>query len=764
MDPSDAVELVKNIEAGTVSWDTTYENTVLWAGVSDSFLQTSEGARLTLERAASPSDAGTPLFTPNTTPPHASLLPVRQGAFPDCFFCAAAATLGETVIEKLFLTKQKTKTGVYAVQFYAGGRYVAVVVDDIIPKSPEKKRSAYASSPLGPSVIWPSILEKAYAKFYNGFKHIVGGNLAEALHDLGGGVPVLRESDLLCEAYLCGKVKELPFIVAGTPSKEASKGTFLTPNHAYVAIPHIVQTDKGNKVYFKLLNPLQNKGRNSSHSVFFNATTSVPEKLKKTPFFSQTEYILGKDENTRKEAVNTVKYVNLKEFTALFEGVHFGLKSLTHCRVNDSRHISIPLQFTPGRNGGGPMYCSFRANHVYKLAFPTEGLKGACFGKLFVTVEQEERRGVQEQISYPLIGVTVVSTPSEATTTPVQLCPGRYRREGLVTGSGPPVPYAFYNTRTASYDLSPIVSQALLEARDVFLVVSTPTPGATFPFNLAFLSSIPNLRISSVEDRLSIYRESKISGRWCKKGAKPSTAEPNLHPSSGISSFHRNAQYKLSCETPGSQTSIYLTLKQDAAPGVGKPPSDVKGLHQVTLLAYAAASGVGEKGYGSSRKLSPATAAFSNQTELVLEVKGITPADFPITLVPCPHKDNQESRYLLTAYSEENLSLSRISPAEVRKNGTPPQEEELSLSQSGIGMGASFRSQLSNSMSASMSSSQRGPALGSSQRRPTTPKTGTKSASFPAKPATATKTVRKPVAKKTVTRGPASMAEMYADL
>eukprot|EP01061_Rhynchopus_euleeides_P016229 TRINITY_DN27476_c0_g1_i1.p1 TRINITY_DN27476_c0_g1~~TRINITY_DN27476_c0_g1_i1.p1 ORF type:complete len:854 (+),score=203.86 TRINITY_DN27476_c0_g1_i1:154-2562(+) len=770
MDPAEALLHIQRVERGEIAWDSAAENDSLYSGISQ-YLCTNDGATFAMERART--TPGTPLF--DTTGRRDSVasggvLSVRQGSFPDCFFCAAAGALGDTVLQKLFLTTATTPHGLYAVQFFRDGKYTAVIIDDVLPKTPEKKRVAYATSPLGPSVIWPSLLEKAYAKFYGGFRNIVGGNLAEAMYDLGGGVPVLREKRVLLDGYIRKGARELPFVVAGTPTKAGDKSAmFVTPNHAYVALPYVHAEGGGQpQLFFKLLNPLQNKARNCNTQGMLSAS-SVPEKIRKNEFFGQKSYILGSEEPaSRSENVNIVKYVNQKEFEALFDSVHFGLKSFSHCGDNDPRYVSIPCEFAEGCNGGGPQFCSFRNNPVYRVGYPLPEKDGpqkkpapAQFGKLFVTVNQAERRGRTPsspqgagsppgsptggdspgKLEYPLIGVTVVSTPAGGSPHPGLLCPGKYQREGVSLPAGsPPVPYSFFNTRTASYDLTPIVQKVLEEGRDALVVASTPMPGKNFPFSLAFVSGIPSLRLSDVTDKMRDYRTLSTSGVWGKRGAKPTEAEPNLHPSAGIAQFHRNAQYRVEHPEPASPSgvSIYVVLRQTSVPGSGRPPSDVRGLHQITVLAYGGASGVGEGGYGSSGRISPATPAFSNQTEVVLELKGVR--EFPVTLIPTTHKEGQESPYTLTVYSRKKLALSRISPAEVRRNGTPPEDEDpMSLSQLGssvrrpvlptraLNMGGSMSGSLS--LSASVSST-----MSNSIRRPSVPRT--KSAAKPAsKPA-----------------------------
>ena len=62
--------------------------------------------------------------------------------------------------------------GAFCVRFYADGKEDLVIVDDYFPL--KGKRLTFATS-VDELELWPTILEKAYAKRYGSYSAIVGG-------------------------------------------------------------------------------------------------------------------------------------------------------------------------------------------------------------------------------------------------------------------------------------------------------------------------------------------------------------------------------------------------------------------------------------------------------------------------------------------------------------------------------------------------------------------------------------------------------------
>ena len=86
----------------------------------------------------------------------------------------------------MFLNTEVSKNGIYAVNFYALGLPVTVVVDDYIPFTKGTKTPIFAgtgSKAVEGEVgsLWMLIFEKAFAKYHGNYEHIEGGNASKAV-------------------------------------------------------------------------------------------------------------------------------------------------------------------------------------------------------------------------------------------------------------------------------------------------------------------------------------------------------------------------------------------------------------------------------------------------------------------------------------------------------------------------------------------------------------------------------------------------------
>jgi len=110
---------------------------------------------------------------------------IKEGALGDGWFISAIATLAEVppLIDRLFLTKEVSKEGVYRVKICKNGEWTAVTVDDYFPCIPDSGPIFARSSP---NELWLMLLEKAYAKVHGSYLALKGGFAHEALIDLTG--------------------------------------------------------------------------------------------------------------------------------------------------------------------------------------------------------------------------------------------------------------------------------------------------------------------------------------------------------------------------------------------------------------------------------------------------------------------------------------------------------------------------------------------------------------------------------------------------
>lgn len=103
----------------------------------------------------------------------------------DDYFLSALAILAQRppLIERLFLTKEFNKEGVYRVRLCSGGFWRTVTIDDFFPCEP-KGGPIFAGS--SDNELWVMILEKAYAKLFGSYYLLNGGFVNEAMLDLTG--------------------------------------------------------------------------------------------------------------------------------------------------------------------------------------------------------------------------------------------------------------------------------------------------------------------------------------------------------------------------------------------------------------------------------------------------------------------------------------------------------------------------------------------------------------------------------------------------
>lgn len=117
---------------------------------------------------------------------------VLQGQLGNCWFVAASSVLAsnkanwERVIPD-FKEQDNLKeyAGIYKFRFWQFGKWIEVVIDDLLPTRNGRLLFTHSSTQ---NEFWSSLLEKAYAKLNGCYEHLDGGSLSEALQDFTGGV------------------------------------------------------------------------------------------------------------------------------------------------------------------------------------------------------------------------------------------------------------------------------------------------------------------------------------------------------------------------------------------------------------------------------------------------------------------------------------------------------------------------------------------------------------------------------------------------
>jgi hypothetical protein len=113
-----------------------------------------------------------------------------QGELGDCWFICSMSIVATQEQYMPKLISGDPEVGIYAVKFNgrkdASGRAITVIVDDRLPHK-------YETMPLfcqarDKKEMWPSIVEKAYAKLHGSYEAIVGGRVDDGVADMVNGI------------------------------------------------------------------------------------------------------------------------------------------------------------------------------------------------------------------------------------------------------------------------------------------------------------------------------------------------------------------------------------------------------------------------------------------------------------------------------------------------------------------------------------------------------------------------------------------------
>eukprot|EP01064_Diplonema_japonicum_P028384 TRINITY_DN4346_c0_g1_i1.p1 TRINITY_DN4346_c0_g1~~TRINITY_DN4346_c0_g1_i1.p1 ORF type:complete len:1097 (+),score=274.82 TRINITY_DN4346_c0_g1_i1:93-3383(+) len=318
---------------------------------------------------AAKDDVGLPVFSPDA---------IEQGGLGNCWFLSALAVVctRSEFIRRIFISKKNSPSGVYALRFWHNGVWTPVLIDDYLPIT-DWGSIAYARGKG--NVLWPSLIEKAYAKLHGSYNVMCSGRAKEAFTNLTGAPCssvsfdepdavwaelVKAESGCCLMAASCGKT--------GASSEEYLKLGLIT-RHSYTILG---VTDT---LGVKLLN-LRNPWGNTEWNGRWGKGSSLwtPEKLQQLGASSATE--------------NGAFWIELSDFLEYFSRMDI---CKTHedwfsCREEgEFSRAAVPSSGTS----------QFSDAYVLKANSPTWA---------FLSIVQRDERGADKGYCYTDTAMTVV--------------------------------------------------------------------------------------------------------------------------------------------------------------------------------------------------------------------------------------------------------------------------------------------------------------------------------------------------------------------
>jgi len=102
---------------------------------------------------------------------------IIQGSVGNCYFLSVCSAISyyPHLLEKIFITKIKTFSGIYCLNFFIDGEQKKIVVDDYIPVLSHNNEPVFCKLNQSTKNIWPLILEKAWAKLIGSYEETSGG-------------------------------------------------------------------------------------------------------------------------------------------------------------------------------------------------------------------------------------------------------------------------------------------------------------------------------------------------------------------------------------------------------------------------------------------------------------------------------------------------------------------------------------------------------------------------------------------------------------
>ncbi|XP_064648694.1 calpain-1 catalytic subunit-like [Lineus longissimus] len=185
---------------------------------------------------------------------------VNQGGADTCWYLSILAAIADQpqLLSQIIPDgAYDPASGVFHCKFWSFGEWVDVYVDDHLPVQNGRPCGAYSKS--DPNEMWPSLMEKAFAKYVGSYQKVFGGNPGFAFTSLTAGVSEhIQLNETKPKTFfqrVHNALKSGSVVASAVPeSKDSLKG--LIGSHAYMITGSAKVKYEGNIVHlYRLRNP-----------------------------------------------------------------------------------------------------------------------------------------------------------------------------------------------------------------------------------------------------------------------------------------------------------------------------------------------------------------------------------------------------------------------------------------------------------------------------------------------------------------------------
>lgn len=231
------------------------------------------------------------VFTDVTLFGHKGIEPtdMTQGYIGNCWFISGVSAMAEYPgrVEKLFVNttnSELSKRGIYGINIYTLGLPQTIIVDDYLPlrRGDDGSYKALYARISDDRAIFGPIIEKAFAKRYGNYEHIIAGFPTDAIRVLTGSpMETIYHDETSVEKLWQRLAKhdlEQDFITCGTSDfdERRNKSQGLAEMHAYTVMGTLTLSNGTRLV--KIRNPWGEEGftgRYSDSSRLWDATSKA---------------------------------------------------------------------------------------------------------------------------------------------------------------------------------------------------------------------------------------------------------------------------------------------------------------------------------------------------------------------------------------------------------------------------------------------------------------------------------------------------------